>query len=85
MNIDFSSNEYNDIPVVYCPICLSLDIRKEKDYESDEDICYCSKCGSTSLKTTTIFEWRELYRIRFGKYPEIEETEYGLINEREYD
>ena len=66
MSVD---NEYNNIPVEYCPVCLSLDIRNVEDID---DLEYCTDCGNTTTETTTIFEWREMFLRRYGHYPEVE-------------
>jgi hypothetical protein len=44
----------------YCTKCLSLDIKE------DEDICYCDKCGCTSISSCTFDEWVEM---KDKKYP----------------
>lgn len=70
INVDMSvDNEYNQTPVEYCPICLGLDIRT---VDGIGDIEYCTDCGNTATETATIFEWREMYRVRYGHFPEVE-------------
>ena len=54
--------DYNNIPVYYCPHCLSLRIKMLNDY-----IDYCDNCGYTEIETTHIDEWKKMYRQRFGK------------------
>lgn len=79
--IDMSlDNEYNNIPVAYCPICLSLAIIDENF--CGQDVSVCTKCGTTNIRETTIFEWREMYKARYHHYPEInyEDGTWGLIN-----
>ena len=53
--------EYDQEPVYYCPRCLSLEIKTDI-----ADYCYCDKCGSTRIETTSIFEWERLYKDRYG-------------------
>lgn len=53
--------EYDKEPVYYCPRCLSLEIKSDIG-----DYCYCNKCGSTTIKTTDIFKWEEMYEARYG-------------------
>lgn len=53
---------YNDEPVYYCPICLSLRI---KIFDSSVD--YCDDCGHTEIKTTDIESWKRMYREKYGK------------------
>lgn len=60
-----SRKEYNDIPVVYCKRCLSLNIG---GYESvDEDIVFCHDCGATDIESTHIDVWRGMYKLKYGK------------------
>lgn len=67
-NIDIE--EYNNIPVVYCTHCLSLNI---KIIEGIAD--YCDVCGNTEIETASIEQWEELYKNRYGK---------KLINKEKY-
>lgn len=53
--------EYNEIPVVYCKNCLSLNIL------SIDNMDYCDKCGSTDTAVTTIEQWEVLYEKRYGR------------------
>ena len=61
INIEDQYNEYNKEPVIYCAKCLSLAIR-EIDGED-----YCDKCGSTEIKSCTIYEWENMYQKAYGK------------------
>lgn len=54
--------EYNAVPVLYCKNCLSLRIRSVPMEISD----FCDDCGSTNIVETSIEEWEELYKKRFG-------------------
>lgn len=51
--------EYNNIPVVYCKHCLSLNIRDMDGVE------FCDKCGSTDIETSHISEWEVLYEQKY--------------------
>lgn len=59
---DSKDNEYNQIPVVFCKDCLSLDIGG-----LDIGVDYCNKCGSTTIEEMDIFKWRQLYRNAYGR------------------
>lgn len=59
---DITEEEYNAIPVYYCPHCLSLNIKILDNY-----LDYCDVCGCTDIETTDIFTWRKMYKERFGK------------------
>lgn len=63
LNTNSQSNEYNNIPVLYCKNCLSLKIR---DIPIIEDSCYCDDCGSTNIEECSIEEWDTLYKNRYG-------------------
>ena len=58
-------NIFNQEPVYYCKGCLSLRIRGEAGVQEDN---YCDICGSTDIGKATIFEWREMYKERYGHY-----------------
>lgn len=55
-------SEYNNEPVYYCRDCLSLLIKTVPNSNID----YCDVCGSTSIETTNIFNWENLYEQRYG-------------------
>lgn len=58
---------YDEEPVVYCTKCYSLKIKYEETIDSD---C-CMDCGSTETAETSIHQWEELYKQRYGhKYIE---------------
>lgn len=59
-----SKDKYNDIPVLYCKNCLSLNI---KNINSESDIDFCDKCGSTDIEQCHIEKWRSLYIKMYGK------------------
>lgn len=59
----FSKEEYNKIPVHYCFNCLSLKI---KNVPGLDDAAYCDDCGSTDIRETSIEEWDNLYKSKYG-------------------
>lgn len=72
LNIEnLQQKQYNEVPVTYCAHCLSLNIQilGEQDY--------CSDCGSTEQKTSSIEEWIELYKQRYGETNIIKKKENG--------
>nr|DAR02357.1 MAG TPA: 40S ribosomal protein S1-A [Crassvirales sp.] len=61
-------SDYNNIPVLYCKHCLSIRVR---DIPMMENSDFCDKCGSTDIEETSIENWEELYKSRYGhKYLE---------------
>ena len=58
-----SKQEYNEEPVFYCKNCLSLKI---KTVQVDSNLDYCDECGSTDIAQTSIEEWRDTYKNRYG-------------------
>ena len=58
-----SKQEYNEEPVFYCKNCLSLKI---KTVQVDSNLDYCDECGSTDIAQTSIEEWRDFYKNRYG-------------------
>lgn len=56
------SDNYDDIPVLYCRHCLSLLI-KEDEVIGD----YCAKCGCTDVGETKIEDWELLYLRKYKK------------------
>lgn len=58
-----SKQEYNEEPVFYCKNCLSLKI---KTVQVDSNLDYCDECGSTDIAQTSIEEWRNIYKNRYG-------------------
>lgn len=58
-----SKQEYNEEPVFYCKNCLSLKI---KTVQVDSNLDYCDECGSTDIAQTSIEEWRDIYKNRYG-------------------
>lgn len=59
---------YNDEPVFYCKSCLSLAIQIIGVPEDGDSVCI--KCNRTDIGQTNIFEWREMYKEKYGVYPE---------------
>lgn len=59
------NSEYNNEPVYYCKGCLSLNI------EAWEGGSLCKNCGRTDVGTTDIFTWREMWKEKYGEYPEL--------------
>lgn len=55
--------EYNNIPVHYCKVCLSLKI---KTVVEGLNLDYCEECGGTDIEESHIEEWQNLYRKRYG-------------------
>ncbi len=56
--------DYDDEPVYYCKRCLSLNIRQ---VPLMENLDYCGECGSTEIETTSIEEWKALYKEKYGR------------------
>ena len=54
---------YDDDPVYYCKRCLSLNIR-QMPCRKEQD--YCGECGATEVCSTTIDEWKEMYKKKYG-------------------
>lgn len=68
LNTEDQVSDYNNIPVLYCKHCLSIRVR---DIPMMENSDFCDKCGSTDIGETTIENWEELYKSRYGhKYLE---------------
>ena len=55
-------SEYDEEPVVYCSRCYSLKIKYEEAIDSD---C-CMECGCSDITSSSIQEWEELYKSRYG-------------------
>lgn len=62
INEEYSKDEYNSEPVVFCKKCLSLKILSIND-----EIDYCDDCGSTDIDTANIEDWEEMYKKKYGK------------------
>lgn len=56
---------YNDELVHYCTNCLSLKI---KTVLVDDDLDYCEECGATDIAQTSIENWEEMYKEKYGMY-----------------
>lgn len=68
LNTEDQVSDYNNIPVLYCKHCLSIRVR---DIPMMENSDFCDKCGSTDIEETSIENWEELYKSRYGhKYLE---------------
>ena len=61
-------NPYNDTPVYYCKNCLSLSIQIIGNPEDDDSLC--THCNRTDIDQTHISVWREMWKIKYGNYPE---------------
>lgn len=61
-NSNLSKEEYNEIPVLYCKHCLSLRIRDA----GLKELLYCDKCSSTDIGETSIEEWEDLHKSKYG-------------------
>ena len=65
-NLQEKIKEYNEIPVFYCKKCLSLRIRHILSMNNSE---YCDECGSTYIEQTSIENWEELFKDKYGHTP----------------
>ena len=61
-------SHYNDRPVYYCKNCLSLAIQVIGEREDNDSLC--THCNRTDVDTTHIFIWRDMWKNKYGKYPE---------------
>ena len=59
---------YNEEPVYYCKSCLSLAIQVIGNPEDDYSVC--NHCNRTDIEKTDIFTWREMWKEKYGNYPE---------------
>jgi len=55
------TEEFNDIPVLYCKNCLSL-----KVIEDEVSGDYCPECGCADIGEAHIEEWLALYKEKYG-------------------
>lgn len=62
-SLNIENTPYNDIPVMYCKKCLSLNIRHVRSIDGSE---YCDECGNTDLAEAHITEWEKLYEAKYG-------------------
>lgn len=60
---NMNKTDYNNIPVFYCKNCLSLKIFSVDHVDNSE---YCDECGSTDIEQTSVENWNELYKSRYG-------------------
>lgn len=61
-------NDYNSDPVYYCKSCLSLAIQTIGEPEYGDSVCL--NCNRTDVGQTDIFTWREIWKKKYGEYPE---------------
>lgn len=67
--------DYNEIPVVFCKHCLSLDIKVIDSDLNTDYIDYCDKCGSTDIDSADIYTWEKLYEEKYNeKYLEVKKN-----------
>lgn len=62
------NSHYNELPVYYCRSCLSLAIQIIGKPEDEDSLCV--ECNRTDIGQTDIFTWREMYKEKYGIYPE---------------
>ena len=62
------NSPYNDEPVYYCKSCLSLCIEIIGNPEDEDSVCV--RCNRTDIGKTDISTWREMWKEKYGKYPE---------------
>lgn len=62
------ANPYNNEPVYYCKKCLSLAVQVIGNWEEEDSVC--SICNRTDVGQTDIFTWREMWKEKYGEYPE---------------
>ena len=62
------NSPYNEEPVYYCKSCLSLSIQIIGNPEDEDSVC--THCNRTDIDVTDIMTWRELWKEKYGKYPE---------------
>lgn len=66
---------YNHVPVEYCKVCLSLQIKevtftKGNDIKMDQppaEVVYCGSCSGTEVEKCHITEWIDLYHEKYGE------------------
>lgn len=59
---------YNEEEVYYCKDCLSLSIQIIGKPEDNDSVC--TKCNRTDIEKTDIFTWREMWKDKYGEYPD---------------
>lgn len=55
--------DYDEELVGYCANCLSLKVE-----HTPMGIDCCMECGCTDINESTIEEWEERYKKRYGRY-----------------
>lgn len=53
--------DYNEEPVFYCKICLSLAIKS-----INGEFNFCDTCMNTDIESTSIEKWEILYKQKYG-------------------
>lgn len=61
-------NKYNEEPVYYCKSCLSLAVQIIGNPEDNDSVC--NHCNRTDIEKTDIFSWMELWKNKYGSYPD---------------
>ena len=61
--VRYTKEVYDSIPLFYCKQCLSLRI---KSVPGVANMDYCDECNSTNIEQTSIEEWEDLYKRRYG-------------------
>lgn len=59
--------DYNDVPVEYCGVCLSLKIFTLPGHNKSEEIPYCGVCGNTDIEESHIILHKRKYKEKYGK------------------
>lgn len=62
------NSPYNEEPVHYCKSCLSLSIKIIGDPKDNDSLC--TFCNRTDIGQAHILEWREMWKEKYGNYPE---------------
>lgn len=58
----YSKDDYENEPVHYCAVCISLNIKELPKAEFD----ICGECGNTDIKITDMDTWAHLYTTEYG-------------------
>lgn len=63
-----NKSQYNDEPVEYCKVCLSLNIHTlTSGKDITDDIAYCGDCGNSEVDSTHIVLHNRMYKEKYGK------------------
>ena len=68
LNRTQKESEYNEDPVYYCKSCLSLAVQTIGEPEYGDSVCL--NCNRTDIGLIDIFTWREMWKDKYGEYPE---------------